>query len=108
MLRIDAHGHKRRASIKRRDLLRAHKLQPRDLRRFDPSMGVNKSADITIKESVLLVTLGGVRCATHPLLHGSQDSTCAHQPCTRLGDITEGGPSSRAAKPATQHLRAGP
>ena len=62
VLRIDTHGNKRRASIKRRDLLRAHKLQPRDLRRFDPSMGINKSADITIKESVLLVTLGGVRC----------------------------------------------
>ena len=58
---MDTHGAKRRASIKRRDLLRAHRLQPRDLRRFDPSLGLNKSSDITIKENVLLVTLGGVR-----------------------------------------------
>ena len=65
VLRIDEHGAKRRASIKRRDLLRAHKLQPRDLRRFDPSLGLNKSSDITIKENVLLVTLGGVRCLIH-------------------------------------------
>ena len=63
VLKIDAHGHKRRASIKRRDLMRAHRLQPRDLRRFDSSTGVSKASDITIKESVLLVTLGGVRWA---------------------------------------------
>lgn len=61
VLKIDSAGHQRPASIKRRDLLRANRLQPRDLRRFDPTLGLNKSSDITIKEQVLLVTLGGIR-----------------------------------------------
>ena len=63
VLKIDSGGHQRLAAIKRRDLLRANRLQPRDLRRFDPSLGLNKSSDITIKENVLLITLGGIRQA---------------------------------------------
>ena len=48
--------------MKRRDLLRANGLQPRDLRRIDPSQGVTKtSPNITIKEHVLVINLGGVR-----------------------------------------------
>ncbi|KAK9803476.1 hypothetical protein WJX73_006233 [Symbiochloris irregularis] len=61
VLKVDPDGHKRLASIKRRDLLRANRLQPRDLRRFDPTLGLNKSSDITIKENILLITLGGIR-----------------------------------------------
>ena len=56
--------------VKRRDLLRANGLQPRDLRRIDPSQGVTKtSPNISIKEHVLVINLGGVRWATIPLLH---------------------------------------
>ncbi len=50
--------------MRRRDLLREHRLQPRDLRRIDPSIDFTKtSPSITIKEDVLLLNLGGVRCA---------------------------------------------
>lgn len=53
----------RRLRIKRRDLLREHRLQPRDLRRIDPMIDFTKtSPSITIKEDVLLLNLGGVRC----------------------------------------------
>lgn len=63
MLRIDPHGKKRRIYVKRRDMLRSNGLLPRDLRRIDPSLSVTKtSPSISIKEHVLLVNLGGVRC----------------------------------------------
>ena len=49
--------------MKRRDLLRGHGLLPRDLRRIAPTLSVTKtSPSISIKEAVLLVNLGGVRC----------------------------------------------
>ena len=48
--------------MKRRDLLRANGLQPRDLRRIDPSQSLTKtSPNITVKENVVLTNLGGVR-----------------------------------------------
>lgn len=37
-LRIDQAGKTRRVYVRRRDLIRAHGLQPRDLRRVDPSL----------------------------------------------------------------------
>ncbi|KAK9843496.1 hypothetical protein WJX81_005929, partial [Elliptochloris bilobata] len=62
VLRIDRAGKTRRIYVKRRDLLRANRLQPRDLRRIDPSLSLTKTApNITIKENVLLINLGGVR-----------------------------------------------
>ena len=65
MLRLDEAGAVRRLRIKRRDLLREHGLQPRDLRRIDPSIDFTKtSPSITIKEDVLLLNLGGIRYAT--------------------------------------------
>lgn len=67
MLRIDRAGKTRRIYVKRRDLLRANGLQPRDLRRIDPSLSITKTAPaITVKENVLLINLGGVRCACPP------------------------------------------
>jgi len=64
VLRIDKAGKTRRIYVKRRDLLRANGLQPRDLRRIDPSLSLTKTApNITVKEDVLLINLGGVRCA---------------------------------------------
>lgn len=64
VLRIDRAGKTRRIYVKRRDLLRANGLQPRDLRRIDPSLSITKTAPaITVKENVLLINLGGVRCA---------------------------------------------
>ena len=64
MLRIDRAGKGRRIYVKRRDLLRANGLQPRDLRRIDPSLSLTKtSPTITLKENALLINLGGVRCA---------------------------------------------
>ena len=62
MLRLNTAGKTRRIYIKRRDLLRANGLQPRELRRIDPSQGVTKtSPNISIKEHVLVINLGGVR-----------------------------------------------
>ena len=71
ILRLNTSGKTRRMYVKRRDLLRANGLQPRDLRRIDPSQGVTKtSPNISIKEHVLVINLGGVRWATQPpLLH---------------------------------------
>lgn len=49
--------------VKRRDLIRAHGLQPRDLRRVDPSLSPTKqSPNVTIKDECLLINIGGVRC----------------------------------------------
>eukprot|EP00198_Chlamydomonas_reinhardtii_P014167 XP_001703504.1 Mg2+ transporter protein, CorA-like protein [Chlamydomonas reinhardtii] len=62
VLRLDATARARRFFVRRRDLLREHRLQPRDLRRIDPSIDFTKtSPSITIKEDVLLLNLGGVR-----------------------------------------------
>ena len=62
ILRLNTLGKTRRMYVKRRDLLRANGLQPRDLRRIDPSQGVTKtSPNISIKEHVLVINLGGVR-----------------------------------------------
>ncbi|PNH12093.1 Magnesium transporter MRS2-11, chloroplastic [Tetrabaena socialis] len=61
VLRLDASAKARRFYVRRRDLLREHRLQPRDLRRIDPSIDFTKtSPSITIKEDVLLLNLGGV------------------------------------------------
>ncbi len=74
MLRLDANGRTRKIYVRRRDLLREYRLQPRDLRRIDPSIDFTKtSPSITIKENVLLLCLGGVRCVARP-----------PQPCSRL------------------------
>jgi hypothetical protein len=65
VLRISPQGKQRRIYVKRRDLLRSNGLLPRDLRRIDPTLSVTKTSPaISIKEHVLLVNLGGVRCAT--------------------------------------------
>jgi len=64
VLRISPQGKQRRIYVKRRDLLRSNGLLPRDLRRIDPTLSVTKTSPaISIKEHVLLVNLGGVRCA---------------------------------------------
>ncbi len=62
VLRLDRSGRVRQVFARRRDLLREHKLQPRDLRRIDPSVDINKTPpSITIKDSVIVICLGGVR-----------------------------------------------
>lgn len=62
VLRLEAAGSSRGFYVRRRDVLREHKLQPRDLRRIDPSVDFTKtSPSVTIKENVLLLNLGGVR-----------------------------------------------
>ena len=62
VLRLDASGRTRKFYVRRRDLLREFRLQPRDLRRIDPTIDFAKtSPSITIKEDVLLLCLGGVR-----------------------------------------------
>lgn len=43
-LRIDQAGKTRRVYVRRRDLIRAHGLQPRDLRRVDPSLRCGAAA----------------------------------------------------------------
>ena len=80
VLRISPQGKQRRIYVKRRDLLRSNGLLPRDLRRIDPTLSVTKTSPaISIKEHVLLVNLGGVRCATYvPKVTGStSDRTIA-------------------------------
>jgi hypothetical protein len=48
--------------VRRRDLIRAHGLQPRDLRRVDPSLGPTKTSNsIAIKDDCVLINIGGVR-----------------------------------------------
>ncbi|KAJ9527078.1 hypothetical protein QJQ45_025221 [Haematococcus lacustris] len=62
VLRLDAAGRTRKFFVRRRDLLREYRMQPRDLRRIDPTIDFTKtSPSITIKENVLLLCLGGVR-----------------------------------------------
>ncbi len=63
VLKLSSSGKTRRIYVKRRDLLRANHLQPRDIRRIDPSLSLTKtSPNISVKEHCLLVNLGGVRC----------------------------------------------
>eukprot|EP00210_Caulerpa_lentillifera_P009143 g8717.t1 len=63
VIRLDSQGRNRRIYVKRRDLLRAHGLKPRDLRRIDPVWDKPQSAhSIVIKDSAFLVSLFGVRC----------------------------------------------
>ncbi len=52
--------------IKRRDLLKLYRLQPRDLRRIDPSLAVTKASAPTmfVKENVMILSFGGVRCVS--------------------------------------------
>jgi len=51
--------------MRRRDLIRANELQPRDMRRIDPSMSITRtSPSLVPKEKVLLVNVGGVRAIT--------------------------------------------
>ncbi len=62
VLRLDSSGRTRKFYVRRRDLLKEYRLQPRDLRRIDPTIDYTKtSPSITIKENVLLLCLGGVR-----------------------------------------------
>jgi hypothetical protein len=62
VLRLEASGRSRQVYARRRDLLKEHRLQPRDLRRIDLSVDVNKAPpSITVKDSVILLCLGGVR-----------------------------------------------
>lgn len=62
VLRVDPSGKTRRIYVRRRDLLRGYCLQPRDLRRIDPSLTPTKtSPSVTIKEEALLVNMCGVR-----------------------------------------------
>lgn len=62
VLKLSSTGKTRRIYVKRRDLLRANHLQPRDLRRIDPSLSITKtSPNISVKENCLLINLGGVR-----------------------------------------------
>ncbi|GAX82223.1 hypothetical protein CEUSTIGMA_g9651.t1 [Chlamydomonas eustigma] len=62
VLRLEASGRSRQVYARRRDLLKEHRLQPRDLRRIDLSVDVNKAPpSITVKDNVILLCLGGVR-----------------------------------------------
>lgn len=63
VLRLDREGRNRRTYVKRRDLLRAHGLKPRDLRCIEPLWDKPQSAhSFVIKNSAFLVSLFGVRC----------------------------------------------
>lgn len=90
MLRLEASGRYRGFYVRRRDVLREHKLQPRDLRRIDPSVDFTKtSPSITIKENVLMLNLGGVRWAPASVVgvHDSPAHTCLHR---RMMQVWEG------------------
>ena len=61
-MRVDTQGKTRSTSLRRRDLIKRYKLQPRDLRRIDPSMSPTKtSPSVSSKEDCVLVNIGGVR-----------------------------------------------
>ena len=71
VLRLDASGKSKSYFARRRDLLREYNLQPRDLRRIDPTIDFSKtSPSITVKENVLLINLGGTRCGRHSAIRG--------------------------------------
>lgn len=81
VLKLNEPGRVKKLYVKRRDLLREHRLQPRDLRRVDPSNDLTKSSpSITIRDDVLLVSLGGIRviATSEKALLFEPDS-----PCTR-------------------------
>ena len=64
VIHMDAAGKSRRVFIRKKDLLRTHQLQTRDLRRVDPSLGQAKNSPSLVirgNGSVLLMNLGGVR-----------------------------------------------
>ncbi|MEW5303380.1 MAG: hypothetical protein WDW36_006080 [Sanguina aurantia] len=63
VLRVDCSGRVLSINARRRDLLREHRLQPRDLRRIDPTVdnAAKASPSISIKENTLLLCLGGIR-----------------------------------------------
>lgn len=62
VLRLDEKGNVRRLYVKRRDLLREYRLQPRDLRRIDPATDFTKTLpSLTIKENVLVLSMLGIR-----------------------------------------------
>ena len=62
-LRINPNGGTRRVYVRRRDLVRQYKLQPRDLRRMDPSVsaGSRTAPSVTVKENCILVNVCGVK-----------------------------------------------
>ena len=78
--RIDKQGKSRRVYVRRRDLIRTHSLQPRDLRRVDPSLSPTKtSPSVAIKEDCVLINIGGVRAvitADKCLLFEPASSSC--------------------------------
>eukprot|EP01025_Chloroclados_australasicus_P014665 TRINITY_DN16890_c1_g1_i3.p1 TRINITY_DN16890_c1_g1~~TRINITY_DN16890_c1_g1_i3.p1 ORF type:complete len:546 (-),score=69.89 TRINITY_DN16890_c1_g1_i3:727-2364(-) len=80
VLRVDSKGKVRRINVKRRDLMRSNKLQARDLRRIDPSLSVTRtSPTMYVKESALIINLGGVRLvadAERMLLFESESKAC--------------------------------
>jgi len=78
--RIDKQGKSRRVYVRKRDLIRTHSLQPRDLRRVDPSLSPTKtSTSVAIKEECVLINIGGVRAvitADKCLLFEPASSSC--------------------------------
>jgi len=60
-LALDANGKTSKVYLKRRDLLRCYDLQPRDLRRVDPSKSDAGSPSLSVRDEAILISLGGMR-----------------------------------------------
>ena len=109
VLRLDHKGRKRKIYVKRRDLLRSNGLQPRDLRRIDPSLSLTKtSPNVTVKETCILINLGGVRSASPPLpnyLFFCLSTAAQLAPSTTSSWLIEAGPDEPVKNDAARsHL----
>jgi hypothetical protein len=50
--------------VRRRDLIKANYLQPRDLRRIDPQMALSRTLQgqtLLVKERIMIINIGGVK-----------------------------------------------
>ena len=59
-LMLNSSGQTQKAYLKRRDLLRHYDLQPRDLRRVDPTLA-DTSPSLSVRDDAILVNMGGLR-----------------------------------------------
>lgn len=62
VMRLDPAEGPRRLCVRRRDLLRAHRLAPRDLRQLDHDSSASRAPPrVVLKDGCVLMNLGGVR-----------------------------------------------
>lgn len=64
VMKLDPSGECRILYVRRRDLIRANYLQPRDLRRIDPQITLSKTLQgqtLLVKELIMIINIGGIK-----------------------------------------------